>query len=89
MGADSTRFGRAPRNPEHASSDFGPRRKSPLPLESLGGLLFTKRRNSRRGYVERNSETPPPSQSIHQNHYLISFFAGREPGKRYARSGTG
>ena len=30
------------------------------------------------------SATPPPITLHHQNHYLISFFAGREPGKRYA-----
>ena len=30
------------------------------------------------------TETLPPIKVHHQNDYLISFFAGRQPGKRYA-----
>jgi cyclase len=32
--------------------------------------------------MQAMSETVPPVKVNHQNHYLISFFAGRQPGKR-------
>jgi glyoxylase-like metal-dependent hydrolase (beta-lactamase superfamily II) len=74
---------RAPRNPERALSDFGLRAQSPLPLGIIGGVLFTESRPPLRIIAAMN-EAVPPIKVHHHNHYLISFFAGREQAARFA-----